>query len=148
MNQNQKSPLYDAPKVGGDVLTFCSRCKMELAHVIVSMVDLVPAKVICKTCRNEHKYRRAAGKNPLAPKRASTPRIAKTTIRLSELWEKKIAESRAIVPKKYTIQETFKAKDLLEHVKFGMGVVEEVVPPQKVRVLFQDEQRVLIHGKK
>lgn len=148
MNSYEKTALYGPPKVGADILTFCSRCKIELAHVIVSMVDGTPVKVICKTCRSEHKYKKTAGASVGKTRKTPTARASKSTIRLADLWEKRISESKAVVPQKYTIQELFKKNDLLEHIKFGLGVVEEVLGSGKVRVLFKDEERVLIHGKK
>ena len=36
-------------EVGRDVLSMCTKCKMELGHVIIAMIDDQPKKVKCAT---------------------------------------------------------------------------------------------------
>ena len=44
----------------GDIIDdYCSKCKLITNHSVVSIVDGVAAKVQCRTCYNEHKYRHA-----------------------------------------------------------------------------------------
>jgi hypothetical protein len=141
-----KKALYGTPKVGGDILSFCSRCKMELAHVIVSMVDGNPAKVICKTCKSEHKHRKNAGvKTPRASKGVARPATKTQVIRAAEYWEKKVREAKR-VPRPYNVQETYAAGDVVEHSKFGPGYVDEVKGNGKIQVFFRDGEKLLIHG--
>lgn len=138
--------LYGPTKVGGDILSYCSRCKMELAHVIVSMLDSRPAKVICKTCKSEHKHRLPPGTR--AKRKTSTagrPRV-KNTVRAAELWEEKIAASSSkTVP--YSIQSSFQSGDLINHSIFGVGVVEDAKDNGKMLVLFRGGEKVLVHGR-
>jgi hypothetical protein len=123
---------------------------MELAHVIVSMIDTRPAKVLCKTCRTQHNYRRTAESTPrsssssrsLMPKPARKP----AGIRVAEIWEKKLSEKHEGEAKPYSVQNNFLLGDLLQHPKFGMGIVEEVKRNGKITVLFRDGERVLIHS--
>lgn len=43
----------------GDVIDdYCIKCKRLTNHQIVSVVDAEPAKVRCRTCYNDHDYRR------------------------------------------------------------------------------------------
>jgi hypothetical protein len=44
-------------RVGHDILSYCSRCKMNLTHTIVT-VDKTgkPARVLCNTCKSERQY--------------------------------------------------------------------------------------------
>lgn len=45
-------------RVGKDVLGFCSRCKMNLMHTIVSVsAENKPDRVLCNTCKTERTYR-------------------------------------------------------------------------------------------
>jgi hypothetical protein len=42
----------------GDIIDdYCSKCKLITNHSVVSMVDGTAAKVQCRTCYYEHKYR-------------------------------------------------------------------------------------------
>lgn len=117
---------------------------MELAHVVVSMVSSRPAKVICKTCRSQHNYKRgtAATVAPLSPR---APRERKTIARVAEVWEQKIAENKSPV-RPYSVQSLFAQGDVLQHPSFGLGIVEEVRSNGKITVLFRQDQKVLIHG--
>ena len=54
-------------RVGKDVRGYCSRCKMNLAHTIVTLnADNKPDRVQCNTCKSERTYR--APKEEAAPK--------------------------------------------------------------------------------
>lgn len=142
--------LYDAPRVGGDCLAWCTRCKMDLAHVITSMVAGRPAKVICKTCKSQHNYRGAQSDAnlpgmPRKPKaRAAAPE--KTTVRAADYWEKKMAEKSAAPLLPYSPKEDFLQGDVIKHTQFGVGIVEEVRKGGKMVVLFRDGDKLLVFG--
>ena len=54
-------------RVGKDVRGYCSRCKMNLAHTIVTLSgESKPDRVQCNTCKSERTYR--APKEEAAPK--------------------------------------------------------------------------------
>jgi hypothetical protein len=117
---------------------------MELAHVITAMLSGKPARVICKTCKSEHKYRSGPGKSPGINPRA--PRPTRQMVLCSEYWSKKMQEkkSRPLVP--YSPKTVFGVGDRLSHPRFGDGCVEEVKRAGKVVVIFKDGERVLIHA--
>lgn len=141
-----KKALYGTPKVGGDCLSYCTRCKIELAHVIVSMVDGQPAKVICKTCKSEHKARKQPGAaRKSVGARLAKPATATQVVRAAEYWEKKMREAKK-VGRPYAVSESFQVGDVIEHVKFGPGIVETVVSTGKVTVFFRDGEKTLVHG--
>lgn len=44
-------------RVGHDILSYCSRCKMNLTHTIVTIdKQNKPARVLCNTCKSERQY--------------------------------------------------------------------------------------------
>jgi hypothetical protein len=45
-------------RLGDDVDDYCIKCKRITNHSIVSLVEEEPAKVRCRTCYNDHDYRR------------------------------------------------------------------------------------------
>ena len=48
---------------GKDVLAYCNKCKLKLAHIIVVMNDpTTPGKVTCKTCRSTHAFKESAAR--------------------------------------------------------------------------------------
>ena len=47
----------------------------------------------------------------------------------------------------YNFRESFAENDVIEHPKFGRGVVIKLISPQKMRVLFQDGEHMLAMGR-
>lgn len=56
----------DELRLGDMIDDYCSRCRLLTNHSIVSLVNSVPAKVHCRTCRFEHNYHqgKAGAKKP------------------------------------------------------------------------------------
>ena len=46
----------------GDIIDdHCTKCGMVTNHSVVSIVDEVAARTLCRTCSDEHKFRHAKG---------------------------------------------------------------------------------------
>jgi hypothetical protein len=138
--------LYGTPKVGGDCLAWCTRCKIELSHIIAAMVDGRPKRVVCKTCKSQHNFKRQGLSAPhKAGGRAKTT-VPKTQVRASEYWEQKMNERKTdqVVP--YNVRGTFNKGNVISHTLFGMGIVEEVRGAGKIVVLFRVGEKILVHG--
>ena len=45
-------------RLGDEVDDYCIKCKRLTNHSIVSLLNEEPAKVRCRTCHNDHDYRR------------------------------------------------------------------------------------------
>lgn len=67
---------------------------------------------------------------------------ARAAEEMEQSWQKAINLSAA-TPRPYAMDQSFAAGDIIEHVKFGLGVVQETVPPDKIQVLFRDGGRLL-----
>lgn len=132
-------------RAGMDTDAYCGKCKMILAHVIHAVgATGKPARVECKTCGAIHGYRAAApgsGKTTTT-KRASTARKSPETI-----FEELIAGRDISQPTRYTIREEFEAETVVDHKKFGLGVVTKIMADQKIEVTFREGVKVLIHGR-
>jgi hypothetical protein len=139
--------------VGKEVLSHCSKCKLILAHIIVTMKDTKsPDKVQCKTCKATHSF-----KDPSSTKtKTSVDKVIKSakartgsrksTETVAELWTKAIGRS-ATSAKSYTIKGSFITGDVIDHPTFGQGIVEKLIDNNKIEVLFQDDYRTLMHKK-
>jgi len=44
-------------RLGDDLDDYCVRCKRIMNHAVVSVINLAPAKVRCRTCHSDHDYR-------------------------------------------------------------------------------------------
>lgn len=59
-------------------------------------------------------------------------------------WTKAIAEAKGI-PIPYDMSAEFIEGALIEHPTFGKGVVEELVDHNKIKVIFEEGAKILIH---
>lgn len=137
-------------KVGADIESICGKCG-DVWHVVVALVGAKIAKVQCKQCGGQHRYRPPGG----AAKPAKTPRTKKaakprsgTSARTTKKADQPMVVadlSRPVRP--YLMSESFTAGDRIEHRVFGEGLVEEVVGLGKIQVFFEAGRKVLAHEK-
>jgi len=145
--------------VGADVESNCRKCG-DVWHVIVAIVEGDIAKVQCKECSGMHKYREPGdGKTPAGSKAAPKKKAATKKKKAMTAAEKKLAAaakpkthatveadmSKPTRPYKYS--ESFEPGERVDHVKFGVGVVEDVLDGCKIEVFFPDGRRVLAIAK-
>jgi len=67
-------------RLGDDIDDYCSRCKLSTTHAVVAMAGEEVQKVRCRTCNNEHKYRKnKGGRGPMSKKEAFDQVMAAVT---------------------------------------------------------------------
>jgi len=140
--------------VGDNIDSYCLKCKLVLAHVILFKVDGVVNRVKCNTCGAEHKYRAtmpgvkktAAVRTPGAA-RGRKPAAAKVTVTVNDAPLQWNLRSRNMPPKTsiqdYYVKDTFKVKQVINHPVFGVGFVEKVASDKSIFVLFSDKVRLM-----
>lgn len=133
----------EAVEVGKEILSYCGKCKLALAHVIISVnkkggVD----RCECKTCGNKHKYRDPDKQTKSRAKAKVTPK--KAAVSSEERWNKAIADAKGI-PISYEMSGEYSQGSLIDHHTFGTGIVEELIGDNKIKVIFKDGTKVLIH---
>ena len=57
------------PRLGDIIDDYCVKCKRIMNHAVVSLLSGEPAKVRCRTCHNDHDYRREQPPPPKADTR-------------------------------------------------------------------------------
>jgi hypothetical protein len=147
-------------RTGRDCDGWCTRCKMDLAHTIVAMVDGLPVKVECNTCGSLHKFyhpraERDAAKAARAAARAvkktssgkNTKRTSGGSSKVREIWAQRMESHGGDSQRLYTIRDQYEVDEVLEHTKFGRGVVTKLISALKMRVLFEDGEHVLAMGR-
>jgi len=129
---------------GSIVETRCTRCRAVLNHTIVAMVGEKIVRVECNTCHGTHAYHpvkpvKEVTASGAGPKKAAAPRATKADPQAAARaeWEalQPGMDPAQAIP--YDMNRTYRAKSLLFHPNFGLGVVQLVIPPQKIDVLFQ-----------
>ena len=138
---------------GSIVETRCTKCRKVMNHTIVAMVEEKIVRVECNTCHGIHNYHPLKEKKePAAPKtttkKAATPRKAKADPAASDSaeWATLQPDMNQAQAIPYDMNGTYRAKNLLLHPMFGFGIVQLVLPPNKIEVLFQDGKKRLRCG--
>mgnify|MGYP001263837666 CR=1 FL=1 len=131
--------------VGEDVDAWCSKCKMELAHTIIAIIDELPKKVKCNTCGGQHNYRLKPGKKSDGKIR-KTNRKTKSSISNLEIYESHLAGFDLSRATKYKMEGSFTQDEVIDHPFFGAGIVVSVVNSKKIEILFKEGTRLLVQN--
>ncbi len=134
--------------VGKEILSYCSKCKLTLAHMIVAMKDAQTIhRVECRTCKDTHAYKDpSAVKMKAATRKKTTRKTSKTTTSVADLWMEAI-NSATTKSQEYSIRGQFAQGDIIDHSKFGPGVVDKTIDADKIEVIFRHQIKILIHNK-
>ena len=132
--------------VGKEVLSYCNKCKLNLAHIIMTMKDTLNiGKVECKTCKATHVYKdpsKVKAKS-VSKTRAATSRSAKKSV--SDIWMEAISKSTN-KSQPYSPKFKFILGDIIDHPKFGPGVIDRMLDGNKIEVIFRHEIKTLMHN--
>jgi hypothetical protein len=155
-------------KAGGEVDSWCTKCKLVLNHRIIAMVGSTPVRVECSTCNSHHNFRArapgdktpaggssraASGTSLSASKGSAGPRSTRGPTKAQQAvmdrertWEKSVNGRAVSEFRPYRVSEVFEEGDLVRHSKFGDGIVTRLLEGKKVEILFKDDARTLAHG--
>ena len=139
-----KTELSDK-KPGSDIDSWCGKCKRVLAHTIEAMVGDKVARVNCNTCKSQHIYRPQPPRS--TPKREGTGSAPKTGKTRATRYESLLKSKDASSSRTYSFEIKYDAGDILEHPKFGRGVVMAVKDVTKIEVLFESGSKLLVHAR-
>jgi len=135
----------DRTPVAQDIIAMCTKCKMELNHVVISHnLEGLVEKVKCHTCGSEHRYRSAKKAS------GSKNRAKRTTAKKSEPGKdfQMLCERLALkVPLPYNMSQSYNNDDVIAHSIFGKGIVINTYS-QKMEVIFADGSRILAMDRK
>ncbi len=131
---------------GGYIDAWCTRCKLELVHTIVAMVANAPKRVKCNTCGSLHNFRHKASEQkkirPKRPAKKATSREINYDEYMSRLTDGDFSGAT-----KYRIDGDFEKEEMIDHSKFGIGIVLYVIQNDKIEVLFKEGPKLLVQNK-
>lgn len=131
--------------VGADIEALCSKCG-DVWHVVVAKVGDQIAKVLCKQCGGQHRYKSPHGA-PAAKKLPAAIRPPKEAKAPVERFEKAAVAADLSKPSRpYRASEKFEVGDRIDHPSFGQGTIE-ISEPGKITVFFATGRRVLVQAK-
>ena len=124
--------------VGGSVESKCGKCKSLTKHIVIALEDEKPSKVGCTICEAQHKCRPAP-----KPRVAKAPGASKKNAEAQE-WAKLSPKWDEAKAKPYSMKNAFKRNDVIKHPDFGLGQVQQLVEPNKMRVLFEPGVKLMV----
>jgi hypothetical protein len=132
------------PQVGKNVDSWCTRCKLVLAHTIEAVAGGKITRVHCNTCNGQHAYRAKAPGT-----RTGTSRARKTTADATptQSFETLLRGRTAADARRYALTDRFRPGELIAHATFGLGVVTAERDGVKIEVLFAEGPKMLVHGR-
>jgi hypothetical protein len=119
---------------GDPIVSYCSKCKLSLDHLISTVDGAAIGKVRCRSCGGVHKYRDPATVKPTRPRKT-------TVVPMALLWQAYMAKARGkeLI---YTVASRYRVGDIVIHDKFGKGVVRKL-SLNKCHVVFEDKERLM-----
>lgn len=138
-------------RAGIEIDAYCTRCRMDLTHRIIAVVNNKPVKVECRTCYGTHNYR-APKSSPVPAERTSAGSIAprpKPAPRAKSSPEEhvSVAPPPGARIHGYRMTEKFAKDQWVSHKTFGTGVVTQVLGDDKIEVHFDGNSKVLVHNR-
>lgn len=114
----------------------------------MAMAKNIPVKVKCNTCNSEHKFRtKPSGiSKPKSTKSKSPARKIKTQEANYNDYMSRLTDYDLTRVKIYSMDGSYKKDEIIEHFKFGVGIVLSLIQTNKIEMLFKDGPRVLVHN--
>jgi hypothetical protein len=133
----KENTMLEKFSVGENIVSYCTKCKLNLDHAIAALAGEAIAKVKCKTCGSAHKFR-----DPADVKKPRATRKKNDTVKTTEaLWETCVAEAKGN-ESAYDMAGKYRVGDIVFHTTFGKGIVRKVYS-NKCDVLFKDKERLM-----
>lgn len=134
--------------VGKDVLSYCNKCKLTLSHIIVTMKNAnTIGKVQCKTCNATHAYKDPSKVKATRQKSKISKKKMQQENSISDIWMEAINNSKS-KSQKYNMAKKFSLGDIIDHPKFGPGVIDRLIDNNKIQVIFRHNIKTLVHNHK
>src|SRR5215475_6384180 len=139
----------DADEVGGEIEAYCPspRCKADTTHTIISMYEDEVRRVQCVVCGEVHAYRKPRGDGI----EESADGAAKKASQRRMTWDDAMARATDADLnncRPYSIRDAYEEGDVVHHPVFDIGFVIELLPDNKVEVIFRDGgSRILVHNR-
>src|SRR5262249_50955749 len=139
----------DADEVGGEIEAYCPspRRKADTTHTIISMYEDEVRRVQCVVCGEVHAYRKPRGDGI----EESADGAAKKASQRRMTWDDAMARATDADLnncRPYSIRDAYEEGDVVHHPVFDIGFVTELLPDNKVEVIFRDGgSRILVHNR-
>lgn len=141
---------------GDEVDAWCTKCRMDLNHIVIAVVGSDIQRAKCLTCGGEHKYHPPKS-NKNASKSGSKKKTPSKTSQTGKTRSKVSAEGEwntfmkgldeSVEPRAYRINEEFDEGEFLNHKSFGVGKVLNILGSERMEVVFKEGRKILLFNK-
>jgi hypothetical protein len=132
---------------GDEVDTACSKCGLELAHIVVAMEAGRIVRVQCKTCKTVHAFHRSAG-DARSPRKAAPKQGGHRGGAIGQSAYDQVMKGRDLSrARTYKPALRYEVNDVVSHPTFGVGVVTKLLADDKLEAAFPVGLKVLVHGR-
>lgn len=143
--------MTELPAVASSYYCRCSKCGLDRYHKVVTHTNETTVRLKCEVCgktgnHNLEVKKGSSSQKAKSPRATSTKALsAKASAHAAE-YETFKSNMNAEEALAYNMKTTFKAAQVLQHPKFGLGLIRSV-QGDKIEVFFEDEIRLLVHGR-
>ena len=132
-------------KLMDEIVSYCTKCKLELNQRVIRVEAGKPKRVLCLTCNTERAYRKSAPAK-VGEKKAPKKRPASAKVTQEAEWLERLSQPQKGA-KTYDMNTVYRLDDTVEHHLFGAGLVVGLIPPDKISVFFQDGVKTMKCGR-
>jgi len=137
-------------EIGVEVEALCKKCKSATVHVVVAIKSEEMVRVMCKACSSLHRFHPPDPK--LLKKMAKLKKAKKAKLtpeaRESKKWNKMLAQADPEKAVAYAMNQGYTENDVIQHDKFGLGVVVKVLESRKIAVVFEEGLKNMVQNYK
>ncbi len=135
-------------EIGAEVEALCNKCKGATIHVIVAIKSEEMVRVMCKACSSLHRFHPPDGKLMKKMVKLKKAKKAKLTPQARETrkWTKLLQQAdpeKAVV---YSMSKAYVENDLIQHDKFGLGIVVKILDQRKISVVFEEGLKNMVQN--
>ncbi|HMN68988.1 MAG TPA: hypothetical protein PKC28_10660 [Bdellovibrionales bacterium] len=140
--------MTQLPNVAKKVYYPCNKCETDRYQVVTAHTGPTSARLECEVCKTKNTFKLEEPKRPRVA-RATVPKKkpsgkSKAASHVAK-WTS-LRDANSAKPEGYNMKKEFEVGAALEHPKFGLGfVVNSNV--QAIQVIFEDEERSLVHNR-
>jgi len=136
--------MNQLPAVAKKVYFKCTKCETDRYQVVLNHTSLTSAKLECEVCKSKNTFKLEEPKRTrsvVAKKPGTRTKAGAHGVKWGQL-----RDNNAEKPTAYNMKKEFEVGSALDHPKFGLGFVVNVTDGA-IHVIFEDEQRQLVHNR-
>lgn len=141
--------MVQLPAVASSFYCQCSKCGQDRYHKVLTHTNETTVRLKCEVCGktgNHNLEAKKASATKTKSTRTSNRSAAAKASHHHSVFETLKGNIQSAVAVPYSMKISFKEEQVVQHPKFGLGLVRSV-QGDKIEVFFEDEVRFLVHGR-